>query len=87
MKYLKEYLDDYATWKEGDEVYCINDKDWDNGLVDELTLGNKYKIQSAAYLNPNYEIWTVNIDNAVFRANRFTKNTQHPVLLQKRFDL
>lgn len=78
-------IDDYSTWKMGDTVYCINDAKQNKSI--SLIFGEKYKLEGQpVYISKDNE-WEVSVVFSFYNANRFTKNPNHPILLQKRFDL
>lgn len=94
FKLFENIVDDYSTWEIGDEIYCI-----DGGLENKLghhgklTVGKKYRVCSDSFKSTQGKWWLIYIDtydngnSLLYQADRFTKNPNHPVLSQKRFDL
>ena len=79
-----ENVDDYSTWKAGDEVYCL-----DNDDEHELRIGQKYTISViGTQLSGSFFIGIVSNNGEkklLWKASRFTKDPRK--IAQKRFDL
>jgi len=80
-------IDDYSTWKKGDTIYCI----WQlmsPQLKTKILFGKPYIIHAIS--QEENDRYSLDVEGCLFffiRADRFTKDPNHPRLIQNRFDL
>ena len=78
-KDLEQLIVDNITYNINDEVYCINDDD--NYIGKDLKIGEKYKITRIYEVQRKYFFELNNIPYGYY-PKRFTKDPNHPVLIQ-----
>jgi len=81
-------VDNYENWEVGDIVYAVNNNDLPYAR-NSLFLGQEYKITMIDRFEDGLRIWVQHygLGSGPYRVTNFTRDKNHLLLTQKRFDL